>query len=147
VEPADLELRNRTYRRFVELGRAPRAEEVAAGAGVETAEVVAGWHRLHDAHALVLDPRTSALLMANPFAARPTPFRVEADGRPWYANCAWDALGIGAALGVDSRIETACPDCNEPIALTVTGGRPDDDGPVFHVLVPAEAWWQDIGFT
>ena len=147
MDPADLELRNRTYHRFVELGRAPTAAEVAASAGVETEEVEAGWRRLHDAHALVLDPVTSEIVMANPFAARPTPFRVEADGRWWYANCAWDAFGIGAALGVDSRIETACPDCHEPIALTVTGGRPDDDDPVFHVLVPADAWWQDIGFT
>ena len=101
--PADLELRNRTYHRFVELGRAPTAEEVAASAGVGVEEVEAGWRRLHDAHALVLDPVTSEIVMANPFAARPTPFRVEADGRWWDANCAWDAFGIGAALGVDSR--------------------------------------------
>jgi len=147
MDPADLELRNRTYRRFVELGRAPTAAEVAAIAGVESGEVVAGWRRLHDAHALVLDPATTEIVMANPFAARPTPFRVEADGRWWFANCAWDAFGIGAALGVDSRIQAACPDCREPIALTVADGRADDDGPVFHVLVPAAAWWQDIGFT
>ena len=147
MDPADLELRNRTYHRFVELGRAPTADEVAAITGAETEEVEAGWRRLHDEHALVLDPVTSEILMANPFAARPTPFRVEADGRWWYANCAWDAFGIGAAMGVDSRIQTACPDCHEPIALTVTDGRLDHDGPVFHVLVPADAWWQDIGFT
>ena len=147
MDPADLALRNRTYRRFVELGRAPTAGEVAASAGIETDEVEAGWRRLHDEHALVLDPATTEILMANPFAARLTPFRVEADGRWWYANCAWDAFGIGAALGVDSRIETACPDCRAPIALTATSGRPNDDGPVFHVLIPADAWWQDIGFT
>lgn len=147
MDPADLELRNRTYRRFIELGRAPTAAEVAAASGVTVAAVEAGWHRLHDAHAIVLDPATSELVMANPFAARPTPFRVEADGRWWFANCAWDAFGIGAALGVDSRIETACPDCHGPIEVTVTDGRPDDDSPVFHVLVPARAWWQDIGFT
>ncbi|MBA2382331.1 MAG: hypothetical protein H0V73_09505, partial [Chloroflexi bacterium] len=35
-----------------------------------------------------------------PFAARATDFQVEAAGRSWYANCAWDAFGIGAALGV-----------------------------------------------
>jgi hypothetical protein len=114
--------------------------EVSALAGIPADAVESGWRRLHDEHALVLDPATDEILMANPFAARPTPFRVDAGGRRWFANCAWDAFGIGAALGVDSRIETACPDCGEPIHLTVTGGQPDDERPVFHVLVPAVAW-------
>jgi hypothetical protein len=147
VDPADLELRNVTYRRFVELGRAPTVSEVGAAARLPVEAVVAGWRRLHDEHALVLDTATDEILMANPFEARPTPFRVETGGRRWYANCAWDAFGIGAALELDSRIETTCPDCQQPIELVVSGGRPDDLTPVFHVLVPAVAWWQDIGFT
>ena len=57
------------------------------------------------------------------------------------------AFGIGAALHVDSVIETECPDCHEPIRLVVRDGRPDDASLVFHVLVPAVTWWQDIGFT
>jgi hypothetical protein len=85
--------------------------------------------------------------MANPFAAQPTDFRVEAGGRMWYANCAWDAFGIGAALHIDSSFETHCPDCDEPIAIDVRAGQPNDRSPVFHVLVPAVQWWQDIGFT
>ena len=47
--------------------------------------------------------------MANPFSAVPTPYRVQADGRSWFANCAWDAFGICAALHVDGRIETVVP--------------------------------------
>jgi len=31
--------------------------------------------------------------------------------------------------------------------LVVRDGRPDDASLVFHVLVPAVTWWQDIGFT
>jgi Alkylmercury lyase len=85
--------------------------------------------------------------MANPFAAKPTPFMVQAAGRSWYANCAWDAFGIGAALGVDSYFDTHCPDCRAPIRINVVDGRPDDETPVFHVLVPAAQWWSDIGFT
>ena len=34
----------------------------------------------------------------NPFSANPTPHRVLAVGREWYANCGWDAFGILAAL-------------------------------------------------
>lgn len=147
MDDADIDLRNATYRRFVELGRAPTAAEMAAAAQISVEEARAAWQRLHEAHALVLDPVTDEILMANPFAARPTPFRVEAAGRSWFANCGWDAFGIGAALHVDSVIETECADCHEPIRITVRNGRPNHEDLVFHVLVPAVSWWQDIGFT
>ena len=146
MRPDDLELRNATYRRFVQLGRAPIAAEMAAFTGRSEDDVRAGWQRLHDGHALVLDGARD-LVMANPFSAVPTPHRVRAAGKHWFANCAWDAFGIGAALHADSVIDTECADCHEPIRLDVRGGRPDETNLVFHVLVPAASWWGDIGFT
>jgi hypothetical protein len=102
---------------------------------------------LHDAHALVLDVDSAALRMANPFSAVPTRYRVQAGGRWWYANCAWDAFGICAALHTDGHIECTCPDCDRPIEVAVRDRRPDDDELVFHCLVPAARWWDDIVFT
>jgi hypothetical protein len=147
VDAADLELRNLTYRLFVELGRAPTPDEVAAGADVRADDVLAGWARLHEAHALVLGPSGRELRMANPFSAVPTRHRVRAAGRWWHANCAWDAFGVCAALGADGTIETSCPDCDEPLVVEVRDGRPDDETLVFHCLVPAARWWDDIVFT
>jgi hypothetical protein len=146
MELGDIDLRNATYRLFVEFGRAPTVDEVAGATGVGETDVRAAWQRLHEAHAVVLDD-AGDILMANPFAARPTDFRVEADDRTWHANCAWDAFGIGASLHVDSRFETHCADCGEVIEINVRNGQPDDGSPVFHVLVPAVRWWSDIGFT
>jgi Alkylmercury lyase len=146
MDLGDLQLRRATYSSFVELGRAPTAGELATDTGATPDEVRQGWRRLHDAHALVLGA-DGDIRMANPFSAVPTPFRVEAGGRSWFANCAWDAFGIGAALHVDSRISTTCADCGEAVDLAVRGNRPDDEELVFHVLVPAVSWWQDIGFT
>jgi Alkylmercury lyase len=143
----DLELRNLTYRLFVELGRAPSAGEVATAAGLPRAEIEEGWRRLHDEHALVLGPEGAQIRMAAPFSAVPTPHRVKVAGRSWYANCAWDAFGICAALHADGRIESSCPDCGEPIAVEVRDKRPDDTSVLFHCLVPAERWWDDIVFT
>jgi Alkylmercury lyase len=142
----DLELRNLTYRLFVELERAPSADEVAE-AGLTRTAVTESWRRLHEAHALVLEPDRVQIRMANPFSAVPTPHRVEAAGRPWYGNCAWDAFGICAALHVDGRVETACPDCGEPIEVELRGGRPDDESLLFQCLLPAAHWWDDIVFT
>ena len=147
MDAADLELRNLTYRLFVELGRAPSAEEVAGRLGATAAAVRSGWSRLHEAHALVLSPNGEQLRMANPFSAVPTAHRVRAAGRWWYANCAWDAFGVCAALNADGTIETSCPDCGGEIVVEVRDGRPDDETLVFHCAVPAAQWWDDIVFT
>jgi hypothetical protein len=146
MDTADIELRSATYRMFVELGRAPAAAEVAALTSRSETEVRDAWRRLQDAHALVLDA-AGQIRMANPFAAQPTPFRVDAAGTSWYANCAWDAFGIGAALHVDSVISAQCADCGAPLHIEVRDGRPAEPDLLFHVLVPAISWWQDIGFT
>ena len=146
MNDGDLELRNLTYALFVDLGRAPTAAEVVGAAGLREAHVRAGWQRLHGAHALVLDA-AGDIRMANPFSAVPTAYRVHAAGRWWFGNCAWDAFGICAALHQDGRIETACADCGERLRVAVRGQRPDDDSLLFHCLVPAARWWDDIVFT
>ena len=146
MDPADLRIRNATYRLFVDLGRAPTAAEVATDVGVGEADIRASWARLHDGHALVLDADGN-IRMANPFSAKPTDFRVEAAGRSWFANCGWDAFGIGAALHVDSEFDTHCPDCGELLHVTIRDGRPERTDLVWHVLQPASQWWTDIGFT
>jgi hypothetical protein len=69
-----------------------------------------------------------------------------AAGRWWYGNCAWDAVGICAALHVDGRIETSCPDCGESIALDVRNQRVDERL-LFHCLITAAHWWDDIVFS
>jgi hypothetical protein len=147
VDQRDVEVRNLTYRLFVELGRAPTVDEVARAAARGRGDVEVAWRRLHDAHALVLDPDTNAIRMANPFSAVPTIHRVHAGETWWYANCAWDAIGICAALDLNGRIESSCPDCAEPIAFEIRDQRPSDTTLLFHSLVPASCWWEDIVFT
>ena len=137
-----LDLRNRTYAAFVELGRAPTAEELG-----DAQTVREGWRSLHDAHALVLNPAADEIRMANPFSAVPTAYRVLADDRWWYANCAWDAFGILGALDVDGRVESSCPDCGELYTIEVRDSAIDRSDLLFHCLVPAARWWDDIFFT
>ena len=147
MDEVDLGVRNATYRLFAEHGRAPSALDVATDVRLDVPTVIEAWRRLHDAHALVLHPDRAELRMANPFSAVPTAYRVHADGRWWYANCAWDAFGICTALGSDGRIESSCPDCGEALSIDVSDGRPDDKSLLFHCLVPAAHWWDDIAFT
>jgi hypothetical protein len=147
MSPDDIRLRNETYGLFVALGRGPSAEEVSAATGSTPEQVREGWQRLHADHALVLNQAGTEIRMANPFSAVPTAYRVRASGRWWFANCAWDAFGVCAALRTDGRIETSCADCGEPLAVDVSDQQPSDTSLVFHCLVPASQWWDDIVFT
>lgn len=147
MDAVDIAIRNTTYRLFVENGSAPSAADVATAAGISLSDTEAAWRRLHDAHAIVLQPDAVELRMANPFSAVPTAYRVNAGGRSWYANCAWDAFGICAALHTDGHIETTCPECGEAIECEVRDGQSVDKQLLFHCLVPAAQWWDDIVFT
>ena len=147
MDEEDIALRNLTYRLFVQEGRAPMVEDVSRSIGWGADAVKEGWRRLHNEHALVLQPGHLEIRMANPFSAVPTAHRVWAAERWWYANCGWDALGVCAALHADGQIETSCPDCGEPLSITVRDQRPEDAGLLFHCLIPASRWWDDIGFT
>ena len=46
--------------------------------------------------------------------------------RTW---CAYDLLGIAAALGTEANVETACGQCQAPIHLAFRGGVPERLGP------------------
>ena len=86
--------------------------------------------------------------MAMPFSAVPTPFPVVVGGRAVWANCAWDAFGIAAALGEDIAFTTLCPASGAVIAGGVRRGVAlAHPGAVAYVGVPAMHWWDDIGFT
>ena len=139
MDERDLALRNRIYAQLVELGRVPTIAETGAGAEA--------LRRLHDEHALVLEPDGSTIRMAAPFSGVPTPYRVRAAGREWFANCVWDAFGIPAALGVDGHVSATCLDCGEQLDVEVADGRPDPADLVAHFLLPARRWWEDIVFT
>ncbi len=148
MDELDLSIRNRVYASFVRDGTASGPAEVAAELGLAEADVGDAYRRLHDAHALVLDPGTRRIRMLNPFSAVETPHPVESGGRSWFGNCAWDALGIPAALHADGRIESSCPDCAEPLELEVVDRNLVRGAELLvHFVVPARRSWNDIGFT
>lgn len=126
-------LRRLVYRHFADTGAPPH---------LERAELEA----LEAEHAVVLSD-TGAVELANPFAAPPTDFIVSTGARDYAAVCAWDALGILAALDVDGRVKTSCPDCGEQIAVEVAGAQVRDADAVVHFLVPAARWYEDLRFT
>lgn len=63
-----------------------------------------------------------------------------------WGNCAWDALGVPAALHGDARITTHCGDCAEPLEVQVERGRPHGEV-IEHLGVPARDFWKNVVFT
>ena len=145
IETDDV-VRRAVYGALAERGVAPTWKEVARETGLGSAAVAASVERLAAAHVLVLDS-AGELRMAMPFSALPTAFRVRSGDRAWWANCAWDALGIAAATDRDVDVATDCPDCRSPLVLGVRDGEVVFGEVVAHFAVPAAHWWDDIGFT
>ena len=57
------------------------------------------------------------------------PHRIAIDGTHFRTWCAYDSIGIAAALGADAAIQTECGVCGRVIALDTEAGRPPSDRP------------------
>lgn len=56
--------------------------------------------------------------------ARETPHRIEHAGGVVHTWCAFDAIGIPAALGIDATAVTTCPACGAELRVTLRNGVP-----------------------
>ena len=145
--PLDWEMRSFVYAYIVEHGLPPLSERAADEFGIETGEARAAYERLHERHALFLDPQTREVRMAFPFSAIPTQFRVRVDDRWYWANCAWDMLGVPAALHSDAEIVAEYVGDGTPVLVSVeNGGLRGIDGVVYFPL-PLRHWYDDLVFT
>ena len=144
---SDAAVRLAIYQHFATHGCAPTTAELTARCELDGADIEAALVRLDADRAIVLTPGTHEVWMAMPFSAVPTDYRVAWDAGAAYANCAWDAFGIAAALATDVTITTRDPLDGAPLTVKVIGGRVIPDSYVVHFAVPAAEWWADIGFT
>ena len=142
----DGEVRRFVYQATIASGAVPLSAAVADALGAGADAVRASFERLAEAHVLVLQRDTREILMAMPFSAVPTPFVTTVGATKYFANCAWDALGIPAMLKQDARIDTSCGCCKARMTFEVTAGSLAADG-IVHLAVPARSFWDNIVFT
>ena len=135
------------YRSFADTTRPPSVNDVAAAFDVTGAEAAAIFDELNRRHAFFLDPGTRNIRIANPFSGVPTAFRVHANRRTYFANCAWDALGIPAALHADATIEANCAESGASLPIAVADGHVAPSASFVHFLVPFRRWYDDMVFT
>ena len=135
------------YGHFAETGRGPDLAAVAARVASAAEDVREAYGRLRAQRVLVLEDDGESILMAPPFSGIPTQHRVLAGTTDYYANCAWDSLGIPAALRRPAEVHSRCEQSGEPLRLEVGLDGPPPSPWLFHCLVPAAKWWNDIVFT
>lgn len=144
LDPA---IRGQIYNALKDRGTPPSIAELTATLGVTSREVEDGLRRLAAGRQLVLQPASGEILMAPPFSAVPTPFRVTTTRHSSYANCIWDAFGVPVMLGAAATIATACGCCGEAMTLATDGRAVPGGGGLVHFAVPARHWWDDMVFT
>jgi hypothetical protein len=147
VTDRDWQIRLVVYQFFIDNERPPTADETAERCGISPDEAEASYRRLHDAHALLLDRATGAIRIANPLSAIPTDYRVRANGHEYFANCAWDSLGVPAMLHTDALIEATIADDPEPMRYAIENGELRAEEGIVHFPLPFRHWYDDLVHT
>ena len=154
------QVRHFVYNHFADTTLPPSVDEAARHFNISTEEASALYKELHNRHAFFLESDMLSIRMAWPFSGIPTDFKVHINGKTYYANCAWDMLGIPAALHTDATIEAVCTQSNDAeavqleirngnIALSGVPAAEDGDGSnlLVHFPLPFARWYDDLVFT
>lgn len=151
MEPIDRTVRKFVFDYFLEKTHSPVLEEIAQYLGLDLPAAKDALLRLEAGHHLKLLDGTSRILMAFPFSAIASPYRVtRSDGRRYFANCAWDSIAFHPMLGEPIQIDSFCSHCGDPVRFGVERGRGvpmEDEPPLVQLRLPAAEWWNDITRT
>ena len=109
--------------------------------------MLAAYRTLREQRLLLLEADGESIRMAPPFSGVPTQHVAEVAGLSYFANCAWDVLGVPAALGKPGRIRSRCEQSGAPLDLAVGRDGPDSSTWLYHCQVPAAKWWDDLVYT
>ena len=73
---------------------------------------------------------TGAVVAVSGLSVVPAAHELQLAGREFWTWCAFDAVGIPAALEVDAVARTRCGHCARPIELRMPEGQPPADSPL-----------------
>ena len=140
-------VRKYIFDHFFEYTTSPPLEEVMQRFKLTRKEAYESFRELEEDHQIVLVPGTQRILMANPFSAIPTPFRVYVGSRRFYANCAWDSVALHVMLEQEARVESFCHHCAEPVELSLSRGEVKSSktlSPLIFLSTPVSKWYDNL---
>lgn len=141
------QIRHFVYQHLADTTKPPSVDVTAARFNLSTEEATEYYKELHNRHAFFLDLDSMTIRMANPFSGIPTNFKVHANGKTYYANCAWDMLGIPAALHTDAVIEAKFTESDDLVKLEVKDGKVTNPDLLVHFPLAFSRWYDDLVFT
>ena len=145
--PDAVDLRVRVYDHLLDHGWPPKLGDLARHFGCSVGDAKRALAELKIGKTVLVHPDTGEIWMAGPFAAAESPYRVAGSRVTWFANCAWDMLGVAMIANERVRIGARCTDCGDDMSMSASPSEPPSIGAVVHFLVPARRWYEDIGFT
>ena len=122
---ADLHARVRetAFALLITSGRPVSPKAVGSAAGVPAAELPALLDELAKAGWIDRDSK-GQITGSGGLSLTDGPHIVTIEGATFRNWCAYDSLGIAAALDADAVIESACPVCDSPIRVPTSAGEP-----------------------
>ena len=124
-------------------GHAPDSAQWSQICGCTQREAEDLLRRLAEMHGVILEPGSVRVWSLHPFALIPTAFWVSAGGRGWWANCAWCALGIGAALRADIAVSTRDGAEGDPLDFDTHNSESTRPELLMHFPYPPARWWDN----
>jgi len=150
------QVRHFVYSHFADTTLPPSVDEAARHFNISIEEASALYKELHNRHAFFLETNMLSIRMAWPFSGIPTDFKVHINGKTYYANCAWDMLGIPATLHTDAVIEAVCTESDDSVQLEIKNGQIMKSRSeakwtnydlLIHFPLPFARWYDDLVFT
>lgn len=143
------------YDTIARRGRPPASTEIGAHFGITPADARGAIADARLGKTLFPDPHTGEIAIAGPVAGAPSSYRVISEGVTWFANSAWDMLGVSAMFMKEVSIETRCADCGDfvkflldPLAFPAFRfPRGADPNPIVHFHMPVRQWQEDVAAT
>ncbi len=121
LDDAEDRTRRAILEAYPQTGHAPSINELALSTGFARDQVRDLIAKLKARDMVILDRDGTKLAGAYPFIDRATEHRVHLGGTVLNAMCAVDALGMGAMLGINTVVDSACRSCGAPIRVETRG--------------------------
>jgi alkylmercury lyase len=122
---ATLAIRRAAFRSLAATGQPVTIEEAAAIAGLDAEVALEAAELIASVGMAEIDGGT--IVGMDGLSTRPTKHRMSLDGVAIWTWCAYDIVGIAAALRADAVGETSCGSCGKVIEIIVRGGEPAPD--------------------
>jgi hypothetical protein len=143
VVAPESELHAAVIRHVAERGFAPSLTTLQTELGWPLDAVQSTLAALAAIRGVILKPNSSDVWGIHPFTLMPTHTWVRTATGAWWANCAWCALGIGAALRRDICVSSRLGAEQQTVEFRVEAGRATDDTLLIHFPFPPDQWWNN----